>query len=108
MLIIDPVHRDRRGRRRVPGQERGLRPLHPALPPAWLSRAIRVSMPIARWLEFDALVSRAAPEARTAARAAGHVVATLLDTSHRRISEPHWLDFERDKAQRLLGVARVA
>jgi hypothetical protein len=65
-------------------------------------------MPKTYWVEFDALVSRAASEAPTVARAVGHVVAALLHPSHRRPTEPHWLDFERDKALRLLGSVRVA
>ena len=33
------MERDRRGRRRQPDQERGLRPLHPLLPRQWTSKA---------------------------------------------------------------------
>ena len=33
------LKRDRRGRRRQIGQERGLRPLYPELPPSWLEEA---------------------------------------------------------------------
>ena len=63
-------------------------------------------MPMARWAELDTLVSRVGAEAPTAARAVGHVVAALLHGSPRRLTEPHWLDFERDKALRLLDAAR--
>ena len=38
------MERDRLGRRRGPEQERGLRPLHPPLPEAWVSKALRVAM----------------------------------------------------------------
>ena len=99
--------RDSRGRRRQDGQERGLRSLYPELPRAWLSRALRISMPRARWLEFDGRVSAAVAETR--ARAAGQVLMALMDGSEARGREPHWLDFERDKARRLLlGASRAA
>ena len=103
--MIMTLRRDSKGRRRAVGQERGLRPLYPVLPAAWLSRAIRVSMPTARWTEFNGLVSVAASRASTGARAAGQVLMALMDASQDGGRAAHWLDFEREKAQRLLGRA---
>jgi hypothetical protein len=94
--------RDARGRRRAEGQERGLRPLYPRLPQGWVSRALRVSMPAARWDQLTALVARARPEAPTEARAAGQVLMGLMDAAEAGIGEQHWLDWEREKTLRLL------
>ncbi len=49
------MDRDRLGRRRHPEQQRGLRPLHPALPQRWVSKALRVAMSDADWSRFEAL-----------------------------------------------------
>jgi hypothetical protein len=102
------LRQDRWGRRRGAGQERGLRPLYPELPPSWISRALRVSMPAVRWAEFDDLVAGARDEAGTGARAAGHVLMDLMDRAHPEPGRADWLDFERDKALRLLGTSRAA
>src|SRR5262249_5155739 len=93
--------RDSRGRRRTPGQERGLRPLFPELPGQWLSRAIRIAMPGASWAELDALTAAAQAGATTGARAAGQVLMALM-AAHERVDGPagHWLDFEREKGPR--------
>ena len=50
----DYVDRDRRGRRRRPGQQRGLRPMHPLLPERWVSRALRVAMSELDWRRLEA------------------------------------------------------
>jgi hypothetical protein len=95
---------DRLGRRRAETQTRGLRPLFPLLPHAWLSRALRIAMPEAIWDELDA---RAAAERRggeTRARALGRVLMGLMERAPAAASaRGHWLDWERDKAQRMLG-----
>lgn len=96
------------GRRRTQGQERGLRPLYPQLPENWVSRAIRVSMPASSWRFLDGLVARAAEETQTGARAVGQVLMTLMRAEAATAREPHWLDFERQKAARLLDAARAA
>jgi hypothetical protein len=95
---------DRLGRRRAATQTRGLRPLFPLLPRAWLSRALRIAMPEAAWDELEA---RAAGELRgggTRARALGRVLVGLMERAPAAAgARVHWLDWERDKAQRLLG-----
>src|SRR5262245_46978020 len=102
------IRRDSRGRRRVAGQERGLRPLFPELPGQWRSRAIRVAMPVASWVELDELIAIAASTTSTGARAAGQVLMALMAHARREASPHHWLDFEREKARRLLGLRRAA
>ena len=63
------MDRDRRGRRRQPDQERGLRPLHPLLPGQWTSKALRVAMSAEDWARFEALVREASrPQAPTQAQ----------------------------------------
>jgi hypothetical protein len=99
--------RDSRGRRRAAGQERGLRPLYPALAPGWRSRALRVAMPEPRWREFDERVALARRAAPTEARAAGEVLMELMDAAARHPT-PHWLDWEREKTLRLLRAAERA
>ena len=82
--------------------------MHPNLPKSWVSRAIRVSMPAAAWAVLDGLVARAAQETETGARAVGQVLMALIGADAVTVSEPHWLDFERQKAARLLDGARAA
>jgi hypothetical protein len=97
------MDRDRRGRRRGPEQERGLRPLHPLLPPEWTSRALRVAMSTEDWARFDALVNEASFRATTQARAHGEVIAGLIRERPRpNPGSSHWMDWERQKALRLL------
>jgi hypothetical protein len=97
------MDRDRRGRRRSPEQDRGLRPLHPLLPPAWMSRALRVAMSSDDWARFDALVNEASYRTPTQARAAGEVIAGLINESPRAVAgPPNWMDWERQKTLRLL------
>lgn len=100
--------RDVRGRRRAAGQERGLRPLYPRLPEGWISRALRASMPAARWQQLDDWIARARPGAATEARAAGEALMALLDAAESAASNAHWLDWEREKTLRLLHAARRA
>jgi hypothetical protein len=98
--------RDARGRRRVEGQERGLRPLYPRLPLGWVSRALRVSMPEAGWRRFDALLDRVRPVEPTEARAAGQLLMGLMEIAEDRVGDRHWLDWEREKALHLLRESR--
>ena len=91
--------RDRHGRFRQPGQERGLRPLYPLLDSGWESRALRVAMPIGLWRLFDRLV--ASFPAPTLARSNGEAVAYLL--RHQQANAAHWLDWDQQKQVRLLG-----
>jgi hypothetical protein len=102
------VDRDRRGRRRQPNQERGLRPLHPLLPEQWTSKALRVAMPEKDWLRFAALVESVLPQAPTQARAHGIVISRLIDRAAAAPPAPgplDWMDWERQKALRLLQSA---
>lgn len=93
---------DSRGRRRAEGQESGLRPLYPTLPPGWISRALRVCMPEARWREFDQLLWRVRDDAPTGPRAVGRLVMNLMEQA-RAGGQGHWLDWEHEKARRLLS-----
>lgn len=99
------MEKDRRGRRRQPDQERGLRPLYPPLPRQWTSKALRVAMSEEDWSRFEALVRRAAVQAPTQARAQGVVISHLLDGAVPPRPAPgplDWLDWERQKTLRLL------
>lgn len=106
--MTEAIRRDRRGRRRSPGQERGLRPRFPALPAGWITRAVRLSLPASRWDEFEALVASFRSEQPTEARAAGAALAHLLDAAHGRVANLHWLDWEREKTYRILRETRRA
>jgi hypothetical protein len=99
------MEHDRLGRRRSPGQVRGLRPLHPPLPEEWVSKALRVAMSESDWTLFERLVASYAANSPTLARAHGLLLADLL---HRNSPlEPEmgpldWMDWERRKTLRLL------
>ena len=97
---------DNLGRRRAEGQERGLRPLHPRLPENWISRAVRISMPDWRWRQFDALVGKV--KDFTGARAAGQVLVQLMDSHMKAAPAAHWLDWEQEKAKRILRFGGTA
>ena len=104
------MERDRRGRRRRPEQERGLRPLHPLLPGHWTSKAIRVAMSEKDWERFDDLVRAvlAQTQTPTQARANGRVVSKLMATAAAALPAPgplDWMDWERQKTLRLLRFA---
>jgi hypothetical protein len=91
---------DTLGRPRAEGQERGLRPLHPLLPENWISRAVRISMSDARWQQFDALIGKV--KDFTGARAAGQVLSQFIDAHAKAAPTVHWLDWEHEKAKRVL------
>jgi hypothetical protein len=97
--------RDRLGRRRSPGQERGLRPLHPPLPEEWISKVLRIAMSDSDWAQFEALVARSAAMAPSHARAHGLVLSELLHSVPAPEPEPgplDWIDWECRKTLRLL------
>jgi len=95
---------DRLGRRRGATQTRGLRPLFPLLPRAWLSRALRVAMSGPAWAELEARAAAELHGGETRARALGRVLMGLMERAPAAGSaRGHWLDWERAKAQRLLG-----
>ena len=103
------MDRDRRGRKRTPDQERGLRPLHPPLPEQWTSRAVRVAMSEEDWARLERLVQLAAEQSPTLARAYGLTIARLLDrrdvdaaTTNPPAGPLDWMDWERRKTLRLL------
>ena len=100
------MERDRVGRRRQPLQGRGLRPIHPLLPPEWISRAVRVAMSAEDWQALDALAARASVRTPTQARALGEAISTLIQTARlEQAKPPDWMDWERQKALRLLRAA---
>jgi hypothetical protein len=106
------------GRRRLPTQHRGLRPLFPKLPANFETRLLRIAMSGDAWQRLDALV--AAADAATKPRAVGAVVEELLDrlsVTRRRPQQPRsfspsrpqwdrmdWLAWQLEKEQRLLSV----
>jgi hypothetical protein len=101
------MDRDRLGRRRQPHQERGLRPLHPLLPEAWVSRPLRVAMSAADWNRFEHLVQLEATHEATQARAHGATITRLMNAQPPPHPQPapgplDWMDWERRKALRLL------
>jgi hypothetical protein len=58
------------------------------------------------WARFDALVEDASYRTPTQARAAGEVIAGLIHETPRTNPGPsHWMDWERQKALRLLRPA---
>lgn len=91
---------DSLGRRRQPGQQSGLRSMHPVLPDAWLSRALRVAMSSEDWSKFEALASVLGSDEPSAARAYGQTIAHLIAREVR--PAPEWMDWERQKTLRLL------
>src|SRR5262249_61738778 len=88
MCYRSGVRTDASGRLRRDGQERGLRPLYPRLPGEWVSRAVRIAMPVFAWEQFDALVASAAAGAETGARATGQAVMGLVGGDTGRTA--HW------------------
>jgi len=71
-----------------------------------MSRALRVAMSAEDWAHFDALVNEASFRAPTQARAHGEVIAGLIRDRPRATPGPaNWMDWERQKALRLLRPA---
>jgi hypothetical protein len=106
--------RDSAGRKRQPGQNRGLRPLFPKLPLSFESRAVRIAMTTPAWNRIDNLLAERATETRP--RALGEVIETLLahfDTSlaepweiaiqtREPVTAPDWQDWQIRKERALL------
>jgi hypothetical protein len=65
-------------------------------------------MPVERWTQFDDLLATVRHEASTGARAAGQVLMALMEEEGGEAPRASWLDFERDKALRLLRANRAA
>jgi hypothetical protein len=64
-------------------------------------------MPGYRWQEFEALLARVRDVTR--ARAAGQVMAQLMDVqASSKAAKVHWLDWEHEKARRLLRIGGTA
>jgi len=104
------MEKDRLGRRRQPGQVRGLRSLHPCLPDEWTSRPVRIAMSSEDWERFAALVQRVTPIAETQARAHGLVISHLMheadeENGSKDTGATNWMDWERQKTLRLLRSA---
>lgn len=100
---------DRLGRRRQPGQDRGLQPMHPVLPPDWASKAFRVAMSEDDWQRLESLICRVAGDEPTRARAYGAALSYLLNVEAQERGEASpldWLDYERRKALQTLRLAR--
>jgi hypothetical protein len=102
------MEEDRLGRRRSPGQERGLRPMHPELPQAWTSKPVRIAMSQEDWARFEQFAERWAshPEATTQARLLGLALSALMREAVQPAPGPlAWMDWERQKTLRLLRPA---
>jgi hypothetical protein len=120
-------HTDRLGRRRHASQHRGLRSLFPKLPVDVVTRALRIAMSAQAWQQLDGLA--AATDAPTAPRQLGAVIegalagldraheaeSTAADAEGRLAAErplhsgprryaTHWLSWQAEKEQRLLGL----
>jgi hypothetical protein len=83
--------------------------LHPLLPEAWVSKALRVAMSESDWAEFDRQVALRSSVAPTQARACGMVLSGLLRGSESPDLESEhqpgpldWMDWERHKTLRLV------
>jgi hypothetical protein len=90
--------RDSLGRRRAPGQTRGLRPLHPILAPGHRSRSIRVAMSERAWAALERAVRLS--RATTKPRAIGELLESALGTN-----APDWQEWQINKEKQLLGRA---
>jgi hypothetical protein len=70
---------DALGRRRSPGQNRGLRPLFPRLPQSFESRVLRIAMTRPAWSSLDAqLDAMTASAEATRPRALGELLERML------------------------------
>lgn len=96
------TERDALGRRRAPGQDRGLRPLYPPLPRGVSSRAVRVAMSGEAWVTLDGLL--ASDRARTTPRAIGELLERAVRSEHeRRAGIVDWQEWQIHKERRLLA-----
>lgn len=90
------MRRDSLGRRRAPGQERGLRPLHPPLPLGLMSRVQRVAMTARGWALLADHTARSAHP--TAPRALGELLERALEQAH----VADWQEWQIRKERQLL------
>jgi hypothetical protein len=90
---------DALGRRRAPGQERGLRPLFPQLAIGLKSKSVRVAMSDWAWAALDRLTS--ASHEPTKPRAIGH----LLERALQAHEGADWQDWQIRKEKQLLHKA---
>ena len=89
-----------------PSRNEGSGPCTRSSPPTWISRALRVAMAAEDWARFDALVDELSFRASTQARAHGEAISNLLHDRPESTAGPsHWMDWERQKALRLLQPA---
>jgi hypothetical protein len=105
------------GRKRQPGQSRGLRPLFPKLPISFESRAVRIAMTTPAWSRIDSLMEERATATRP--RALGEVIETLLAYFDRtlvsdlapaepeQLTNPDWQDWQIQKERALLPASHT-
>jgi len=91
--------RDSLGRRRRPGQTRGLRPLYPRLDRNDRSRSIRVAMSARAWAALERAID--ASKALTRPRAIGDLLEHTLGTSQ----TVDWQEWQIRKEKQLLEQA---
>lgn len=91
--------KDRLGRRRTPGQTRGLRPLYPRLGPDRTSASVRIAMTERAWEALHRAVARSA--APTTPRAIGDILERALGAQ----TVVDWQDWQIRKEKQLLGRA---
>jgi hypothetical protein len=87
--------RDSLGRRRVPGQTRGLRPLYPRLERNTRSRSVRVAMSERAWAALERATGLS--KAATKPRAVGEILESALGTT-----QPDWQEWQIRKEKQLL------
>jgi hypothetical protein len=87
---------DSLGRRRQPGQSRGLRPLYPKLEPGHQSASVRIAMSRQAWAALERVVRSS--KALTRPRAIGHVLEGVLNPSD-------WQEWQIRKEKQLLEIA---
>lgn len=73
-LVMETI--DALGRRRQPGQNRGLRPLFPRLPESFESRVVRIAMTRPAWSRLDTMLAEDAGATRP--RAFGELLERML------------------------------
>ncbi len=95
----DETLRDSLGRRRQPGQTRGLRPLYPPLDRNDISRSIRVAMTQRAWAALDRAITNT--KALTRPRAIGDLLERALGTSQ----TVDWQEWQIRKEKQLLEEA---
>ncbi len=96
------TQRDALGRRRAPGQNRGLRPLYPPLPRGTESRSVRVAMAREAWALVDRYL--AGRRRTTGPRALGELLERAVrQHEHERERVADWQEWQIRKEQLLLA-----